>query len=164
MGWPGLPWFCTSWGSGPRNRKVRAAGTQQKIRHIYRTIKKQHVIQLHSSLQFFSMDLLTSRAVGLTPAGNSPQRFPKFTLTMWRRWPFSSFAILSTEREINSRNKPALRYLCKGIRTFKAGFPQELQPKSSARMCLGHVCAVMRTVQPLREPGGSRHRTVIFST
>lgn len=164
MGWPSLPWFYTSWGSGPWNRKGRAAGTRQKICHIYRTIKKQRVIQIHSSLQFFSMDLPKSRAVGLTPAGNSPQHFPKFTLTMWRHRPFSSFTIPSMEREINSQNKPVLQYLCKGIRTFKADFPQELQPKSSGRTYLGHVCAIMRTVHPLRKLCGSHHRTVIFST
>lgn len=86
--WPSLLWFYPSWGSGPWNRKVRAAGTQQKICHIYRTIKKQHVIRIRSSLQFFSIDLLTSRAMGLTPARNSPQHFPKFTLAMWNSNPF----------------------------------------------------------------------------
>ena len=38
MVWPSFPRFYTSWGSGPWNQKVRAAGTPQKICHVYRTM------------------------------------------------------------------------------------------------------------------------------
>lgn len=76
------PGFYPCWGSALCNGKVRAAGTRQEICHIYGAIKKQRVIQICSSLQFFGADPLTSRAVGLTPAGNSPQPFPELTPAM----------------------------------------------------------------------------------
>lgn len=68
-----------SLGMCPVNGKVRAAGARQEICHIPRASEEQRVIQMCSALRFFGADPLTSRAVGLTPAGNSPQPFPELT-------------------------------------------------------------------------------------